>query len=215
MKPELPSKLVDCRHFCVETTELFLVEGDSASSAILETRNPQLQAVLPLQGKPLNAWKASRKKVAENHFYQAIVSALGAGWDSDFDLTKRRYERVVLVFDPDADGIHCGALVTMFFYRWMRPLLEAGCIEIVRAPLFQIVYDDCAELICMEDDITGSAEVQRLIASGKTNVVKKRFRGLGSMGRQILHQYCVNPKTRRSETLLVGDAEAAIAVFCP
>jgi DNA gyrase subunit B len=215
MFPSLPIKLVDCRSSNRQEVELLIVEGDSASASVAACRNIQLQAVLPIQGKPLNAWRASQKKVAENRFYQAIIESIGAGWGPGFDLATCRYARVVLVFDPDADGIHCSMLVLMFFYRWMRPLLDAGRIHLVRAPLFQITHDGMVELVCVEDEPTAALEVQRMLAEGKANVIKKRFRGLGSMGQSVLSQYCVAPKTRKSVAMRASDAEAAIAIFSP
>ena len=117
----LPTKLLDCQfHPRDAATELFIVEGDSASNAIGGVRDAGFQAVMPMQGKPLNAWKATKDKVARNEFFNALHSAIGAGWGESFQLSQTRYENIILVFDPDADGIHCGMLVLMYFYRWMR-----------------------------------------------------------------------------------------------
>lgn len=211
----LPAKLKDCGSFYRESTELFIVEGDSASASVVAARNQKLQAVLPIQGKPLNPIRASRNKVAHHPFYQDIICAIGTGWDSEFDLSKARYERVVLLFDPDADGIHCSMLVLMFFYRWMRPLLEAGRVHLVRAPLFQITYDGLDEPICLVREEEAIREVKRLTEEGKANIMRKRFRGLGSMEKGILKRHCVEPSTRKSEPMRVADAEAAIAMFAP
>ncbi len=105
----LPVKLHDCQiHGIGSEAELFIVEGDSASKNVVRVRNRQFQAVLPMQGKPLNACKASKRVVGQNELYQQLVAALGAGWDETFDLSQLRYDRVILLFDPDADGIHCG-----------------------------------------------------------------------------------------------------------
>jgi DNA gyrase subunit B len=212
---DLPAKLKDCKSFRVESTELLIVEGDSACASVAAARNQTRQAVLPIRGKPLNPLRANRSQVAEYPCYQDMVSAIGTGWDSRFDPSKMRYERVVLLFDPDADGIHCSMLVLMFFYRWMRPLLEAGRVHLVRAPLFQITYDGMDKLICLVGEDAGTKEIHRLKEEGKTSVMKKRFRGLGSMERAILCRYCVNPATRNSEPMRVADAEAAIQVFYP
>lgn len=213
--PGLPAKLKDCGSFKVESTELLIVEGDSAAKAVDAARNRTLQAVLPIQGKPLNPLRSSRDLVAEYPFWQDIISAMGTGWDIEFDLSKIRYERVVLLFDPDADGIHSSMLVLMFFYRWMRPLLEAGRIHLVRAPLYEITYDGLVEPIYLVAEDARLKETDRLISEGKTNVVKTRFRGLGSIGPATLGRYCVNPTTRNSKTMQVADAEAAIEVFSP
>jgi DNA gyrase/topoisomerase IV subunit B len=213
--PGLPAKLKDCGSFEVESTELFIVEGDSAAKAVEAARNRKLQAVMPIQGKPLNPLRSSRELVAEYPCWQDIISAMGCGWDTDFDLSKIRYERVVLLFDPDADGIHGSMLVLIFFYRWMRPLLEAGRIHLVRAPLYEITYDGVVEPIYLVAEDARINVADRLISEGKTNVVKKRFRGLESIGPAILRRYCVNPTTRNSAPMQVADAEAAIEVFSP
>jgi DNA gyrase subunit B len=140
-----PIKLQDCRqHGAV--AELFLVEGDSAASAVSSLRNQQAQAVLPMQGKPLNTLKASAKKVLENVLFKALIEAIGAGVGDNFDLKKCRYNRIILLMDADADGIHCGALMLMFFYRWMPQLLENGIIELVRPPVGEVLYTETAEL---------------------------------------------------------------------
>ena len=136
----LPIKLHDCdRHGPGSGAELFVVEGDSAAQSVAQLRDARFQAVLPMQGKPLNAWKASERKVAANPFFMALVAAIGADWGRFCRLEALRYERLLLLMDPDADGIHCGALVTMFVYRWMRPVLDAGRVEIVRPPLDEII----------------------------------------------------------------------------
>ncbi len=183
------------------TAELFIVEGDSACSAVSAVRSQHFQAVLPMQGKPLNALRANAKKVAVFELYQALQQALGVqAFDSmatDLPagatpagpkpavpmLAALRFDRVLLLFDPDADGIHCGALMLMYFYRWMRPLLESGRIEMVRAPLFDI----------------------------KSN----RYRGLGNIDPALLAQTCVNPKTRKTSIMGMADAQACIDVFGP
>ena len=199
----LPSKLIDCQfHPPGVATELFIVEGDSASNAIGCVRDAGYQAVMPMQGKPLNAWKASKARVAKNEFFSALSQAIGAGWGDDFRLSEVRYESIILVFDPDADGIHCGMLVLMYFYRWMLPLLEItspGMTEIV-----------CA--VSEEEAITKLAKVQR---EGNANATKKRFRGLASMSGAVLKRYCVQPESRHAFRMRPKDAEAAIEVFCP
>jgi DNA gyrase/topoisomerase IV subunit B len=134
-----PVKLHDCQqHGLGSGAELFVVEGDSASKTVCRARDPATQAVLPMQGKPLNALKAGKGVVERNELFQILIHAIGAGWDDQLDLTKLRYDRLILLFDPDADGIHCGALMSMFFHRWMRPLLDSGRLSIIRPPLYEI-----------------------------------------------------------------------------
>ena len=216
MFTKLPSKLLDCQfHPEGVAAELMIVEGDSASNSVGIARDPSYQAVLPIQGKPLNAWKAKKAKVASNEFYSAIVNAIGAGWDDSFCLDKARYQHIILVFDPDADGIHCSMLVLMFFYRWMRPLLDSGRILLVRPPMFEINSTNLTEILCAETDEQAAAEIQRLELDGHQNVTKKRFRGLASMGSTILAEYCINPKTRSFFRMRSQDALAAIEAFSP
>lgn len=129
-----PLKLDDCTyHGLGSGVELYVVEGDSAAGAVSRMRNAQFQAVLPMQGKPLNTVRATAQKVVANPWFAALTQALGTGLGDAFALQALRYDRVILLMDPDADGIHCGALVTMFFYRWMRPLLDDGRVGIARA----------------------------------------------------------------------------------
>jgi DNA gyrase/topoisomerase IV subunit B len=216
MFPARPLKLLDCA-FQPEgvAAELMIVEGDSASSSVGAARDERFQAVLPLQGKPLNAWKASRTRVAANPFYQAIIDAIGAGWDESFAIERVRYERIVLIFDPDADGIHCSMLVLMFFYRWMRPLLDSGRIYLIHPPMFELTAPGLSEIVCAANEEAADSQAKRLKDAGFPNVTRKRFRGLGSMGHAILSTYCVRPETRLAVRMKVSDATAAIAAFSP
>ena len=122
MFPRLPIKLDDCTHHGIGSgAELYVVEGDSAAGAVSRMRNAAYQAVLPMQGKPLNTVRATAQRVVANPWFAALTDALGTGLGDAFEIKALRYDRVILLMDPDADGIHCGALVTLFFYRWMRP----------------------------------------------------------------------------------------------
>ncbi len=216
MFPSRPLKLLDCA-FQPEgvAAELMIVEGDSASSSIGAARDERFQAVLPMQGKPLNAWKASRTKVAANPFYQAIIDTIGAGWDESFEIERVRYERIILIFDPDADGIHCSMLVLMFFYRWMRPLLDSGRIYLIHPPMFELTAPGLTKIVCAANEEAANLQVKQLLDAGYSNVNKKRFRGLGSMGHAILSKYCVCLETRLAVKMRASDATAAIALFSP
>ena len=212
----LPTKLLDCQfHPQGVATELFIVEGDSASNAVGGVRDPGFQAVMPMQGKPLNAWKATESKVAKNEFFSAVNQAIGAGWGASFRLEEIRYEKIILVFDPDADGIHCGMLVLMYFHRWMRTLLESGRIYMVHPPLFEITAPGMKELVCAVSDEEAALCLAKVQKEVSPNAVKKRFRGLASMSAAVLKQYCVQPTTRHVFRMRPKDAEAAIDVFCP
>ena len=130
-----PPKLDDCLvHGPGSGAELIVVEGDSAAAAVTRVRDPRLQAVLPMQGKPLNAVRASRSRVLGHPFFGPLAMAVGAGIEADCEPARSRYDRLLVLTDPDADGIHCGFLVLLFFHRWLRPLLDDGRIELERPP---------------------------------------------------------------------------------
>jgi DNA gyrase subunit B len=211
-----PAKLLDCTaDRPVAERELFIVEGDSASNAIGSLRDLSCQAVMPMQGKPLNTWKATKNKIAQNEFFTALSQSIGAGWGDTFELDKVRYGRIILVFDPDADGIHGGMLVLMYFYRWMTALLDAGRIYMVHPPLFEITAPGMNELVCAVSDEEANSRLQKVQESGHRDAVKKRFRGLASMSGPVLRRYCLESKSRHAFRMSAKDAEAAIQVFCP
>jgi DNA gyrase subunit B len=216
-----PTKFEDCSlHGRDSGAELFIVEGDSASSAVTNVRNAQWQAVLPMQGKPLNAMRATGERVAEFSLFKQLVEALGVAL-VDIEtgevsaLSGLRFERVLLLFDPDADGIHCGALMLMFFYRWMRPLLESGVVHMVRAPLFVLtatVAGHEQQVHAYSPDHAGKL-ISELKRRGATDIKTHHHRGLASIDPPLLASACVNPTTRKVDAMSVADAEAAIAAF--
>lgn len=210
MYPPQPLKLDDCSDRGAGT-ELYIVEGDSASSSVCRVRDERHQAVLPMQGKPLNAMRATPKKVSANPWLAALTDVLGTGVGDTFDLSKARYERVVLLMDPDADGIHCGVLLLMFFRRWMRPLLESGRIAMARAPLSTIRVAD--NQIHVRSETEYRLHCERLRKAGRTEFETVRYRGLAGMDLAVLAATCVNPGTRVLSQLGISDADAAIAVF--
>ena len=207
-----PVKLVDCTTRGAGT-ELFIVEGDSASLSVANARDMKFQAVLPMQGKPMNALRASEKKVAANTLFAALITALGAGSRDSFDLAQCRYDRVLLLLDPDADGIHCGALLTMFFHRWMRPLLEAGRLQMVRAPLAELHREGDAAPTYVYTD----AQFRSLCAAygkpGEPPFNTVRYRGLAGIAPNVLAERCLVPATRVTTIMQLRDAELAIEVF--
>jgi DNA gyrase subunit B len=205
-------------------TELFIVEGDSASSSVINVRDKQRQAVLPMQGKPLNAIRASGERVVEYALFKQIVSALGvpmtnletgelSGLSDLGDLSTMRFDRVVLLFDPDADGIHCGALMLMFFYRWMRPLLASGSVCMVRPPFFVVSHAGSDESLHAYSPNHAQRLVAELTRRGATQVKSQHHRGLASIDPPLLLSSCVDPATRRTDVMGMADAEAAIAAF--
>jgi DNA gyrase subunit B len=226
-----PIKLIDCEIRDPASTELFLVEGDSAAGAVASVRSVQSQAVLPMQGKPMNAWKATAPKVADNELFAQLSRAVGQPIvDANPTQTKLfsmnltqlgslRYSKLLLLFDPDADGIHCGALMLMFLYRWMRPLIEAGQVEMIRAPLFEIT--------CRPDEHgtvqTGyaysvehkNALCEALAKRAAIQIKAHHYRGLGSIDPAVLSATCISRETRKTQVMTIADALAAIEVFSP
>lgn len=205
-------RLVDCeRHGA--GAELFLVEGDSAALAVAQVRDPRTQAVLAMQGKPLNALRAPAGKVTTNPWYRALFDALGTGWGAAFAPAALRYERVLLLTDPDADGIHCSALLLMFFHRWLPLLLERGHVWQVRPPFGEVDRHDggAPQVVYSEPEFLGlCGELRR---SGAGSFTALRYRGLGSLGLDALDGHCVRPATRRAHVLTETDAETAMQVF--
>ena len=217
-------------------TELFIVEGDSAAGAVAGVRAVQFQAVLPMQGKPLNALKAKAAKVHGNPLFMQLSIALGVPLvdalqvdpnqaDSDWlqtqwsgQLAALRFSRVNLLFDPDADGIHCGALMLMFFWRWMRPLLASGRIHMIRAPLFEMIAhkSDGELLVAHPDSVALSKDITaNWTATGAAQIEIHHYRGLGSINADVLARTCVDPVTRQSTVVGLATAQSAIAVFAP
>ena len=208
-----PIKLVDSRRHG-EGTELFIVEGDSAASTVAALRDGQFQAVLPMQGKPLNALKATPQKVASYPLFKAVNESLGVQTTHTADLfawESLRFERIVLLFDPDADGIHSGALMLMFVYQYLRPLLDQGRVLMIHAPWVQISLKD-EPAIYAYSEAQALALTEQLRAQGKIPQVV-RYRGLSGIDRAILMQTCIDPATRNARVMTEQDALAAIEIF--
>ncbi len=210
LKQNFPLALHDCNeHTPGCGSELFIVEGDSAAKSVCRLRNMQLQAVMPMQGKPLNAYKAKADAVAKNKLYQTLLLSLGC--NSLAAPEKLRYDRIIFLFDPDADGIHIGALMLLFFYRWLRPILEGGKLFVVRAPLYEIANMDRTQI-----QLGYTEEQYRKMCDqhgSSTDLKKQRYRGLGSMNDDVLFRTCISTETRILHRLTVADAEASRLIF--
>ena len=195
-----PAKLDDCQvHGPGSGAELLVVEGDSAAAAVARVRDPRSQAVLPMQGKPLNAAKASRRKVLDHPFFGPLATAVGG---------ELRYDRVLVLTDPDADGIHCGFLVLLFFHRWLRPLLDAGRIEVVRPPWGEAVVAGEIMLAFSEPELAVLATRAR-VDGGAVH----RFRGLAALDADTIRETCVDPATRRTERVTAADVARMIELI--
>lgn len=237
-----PVKLQDCaRHGVDSGAELFVVEGDSASRAVAAVCDQQFQAVLPMQGKPMNANKAKLKSIQRYELFQAVFAALGYSelefCEEETALSAHpedcRFSRVILLFDPDADGIHCGALMLMFFHRMFPALLKSGIICLVRAPLYRLELgvgredeggndepsaetassggDGSRFMYAYHDD--QARKMMRELKDEQIAFKQQRYRGLASMGRETLLETCIAPKTRSLNRLRTEDALAAASVF--
>jgi topoisomerase-4 subunit B len=216
--PQLPQKLQDCSAQAVDR-ELFIVEGDSAARAVGAARSPDFQAVLPMQGKPLNPLKASRADVLQHPKYADVLAVLGIsataesiGGGFDFAFNRLRYQKIVLLFDPDADGIHARSLMHLFFYRWLRPLLDAGHVFDTHAPLWEITHEALEQPIYAATKAHLDRLRQVLTAQG-ISPAAQRFRGLASVPAATLWQRCLDPNTRRLVQVSVADAQLALRVF--
>lgn len=191
--------------------ELFVVEGESAAAAVARLRDEAFQAVLPLQGKPLNALRAPERRVVGHAHFRALADAVGTDMGGRFDAAGLRFDRILLLMDPDADGIHCGVLVLMFLYRWMRPLVDAGRVAIVRPPWGEVTPTDggAAHLAFSAEELAALAA--RLRERGAAT--SRRYRGLAALDARVLHATCVAPATRRVEPVGAAQVEAMIALF--
>lgn len=209
------SKLSDCTNHG-PGSELFIVEGDSAARTVDRLRRKAYQGVLPMQGKPMNAMKASASEICKNVQFSAVLQSLNIGLKEKLDpsdIEKVCYEKFILLFDPDADGIHSRTLMLLFFYRWLRPLLDSGRVFDVHAPQWEITADGFKDAAYAYTKDHLEKIRAHLKAQGITELKTKRFRGLASVDAHILDAQCIDPDTRRLRELRAQDASAAMEMF--
>ena len=205
----LPGKLADCQSKDPEDAELFVVEGDSAGGSAKQGRNPEFQAILPLGGKILNVEKHRLDRILEHDELRHIITALGTGIGDEFDIDELRYEKIIMMTDADVDGAHIRTLLLTFFYRHMKPLLEAGNVYAAQPPLYRIRYRGNTY------DAMTEADRERIVeekCNGNPTQVQ-RFKGLGEMNPQQLWDTTMDPENRILKRITVEDAAAADKMF--
>ena len=211
------AKLADCElHGVGSGAELILVEGDSAQDSVLAVRDDRSQAVLPLQGKPLNAWVAAQDKVEQHVLFKQLALALGLPSPTalpDGGVAALRYERIVLLFDPDADGIHIGALVQLYFARWLPAVVEAGLLCLCRAPMYELVDADGVVHHALTPDHRLRIEQSLRPTSQAPPPMVRALRGIGGFSPETLRRLCVDPATRLARTLTPRDVQDAVDLF--
>jgi DNA gyrase subunit B len=211
----MPGKLRDCSSRKPELSEIYLVEGDSAGGSAVRGRNPETQAILPLRGKVLNVEKARLDRALGNAEVQAIITAFGTGIGEEFDVTKARYHKCILMADADVDGLHIRTLILTLLFRYMRPLIEHGYVYLAQPPLFKIKWSNSEHQYVYSD-----AQRDKALADGaaagkripKENAIQ-RYKGLGEMDYDELWDTTMDPDKRTLLQVTLEDAALADEVF--
>ena len=204
----LPGKLADCSEKDTTMTEIYLVEGDSAGGTAKQGRDRRYQAILPLRGKILNVEKARLDKILANAEIRSMITAFGTGIGQDFDITKSRYNKIIIMTDADVDGAHIRTLLLTFFYRYMRPLIEEGHVFIAQPPLYQIKKGQKQWYAYSDQELS-----DRLDEIGREGITIQRYKGLGEMNAEQLWDTTMNPENRTILQVSMEDSIAADKIF--